>query len=139
MEQPIEPLRNTGFHLSVHPTLLLRNSCCANGILSLFAKQFFMPLRRKKRSFLAVRVSGKIEGVFSEYIDAAMEIATFEELDDGTIYGSIPGLQGVWSNADTAEAVQIEFEEVLEEWIALRLSRNLPIPAIHGISLAAPA
>lgn len=77
--------------------------------------------------------------MFSEYIHAAMGIATFEELDDGTVYGSIPGLQGVWSNDDTAESAKAELEEVLEEWIALRLSRNLPIPAIHGVSLAAPA
>ena len=77
--------------------------------------------------------------MFSEYIGAAMGTATFEELDDGTVYGSIPGLQGVWSNAETEEAAWVELEEVLEEWIALRLSWNLPILEFAGVSLAAPA
>ena len=77
--------------------------------------------------------------MFTEYIEAAMEAATFEELEDGTVYGSVPGLPGVWSNADTEEESRAELEEVLEEWLVLRLSRNLSIPEVAGVSLEAPA
>lgn len=77
--------------------------------------------------------------MFSEYINAAMQEAIFEKLGDGTIFGSIPGLKGVWSNADTKEESREELEEVLEEWIAFRLSRNHRLPEIAGVSLEAPA
>ena len=76
--------------------------------------------------------------MFSEYIVTAMDHAAFEELEDGTIYVSIPGLKGVWSNADTLEESRAELEEVLEEWIALSLSKNLPIPEIAGVTLDVP-
>lgn len=77
--------------------------------------------------------------MFAEYIDAAMKQARFEEFEEGTIYGEIPGLKGVWSNADTEEESRAELEEVLEEWIALSLSRNIPIPEVAGVSVRVPA
>jgi len=41
-------------------------------------------------------------------------------------------------NADTLEGTREDLEEVLEEWPALRLSKNLPIPSIGGATLSAP-
>lgn len=76
--------------------------------------------------------------MFKEYINAAIKSATFEELEDGTTYGDVPDLPGVWSNADTEEESRAELEEVLEEWIALRLSKNFPIPDVAGVSLKVP-
>jgi len=66
-----------------------------------------------------------------------MRRAKYEILqDDGTFYGEIPGFDGVYANSDTLEACREELEEVLEEWILLRVSKNLPLPAIDGIVLA---
>ncbi len=76
--------------------------------------------------------------MFSEYINAAMEEAKFEELEDGTVFGHIPGLKGVWSNADTEAESHEELQEVLEDWMALSLSQDLPIPEVSGVSLNAP-
>lgn len=74
--------------------------------------------------------------MLSEYIRAAMRRAHYEILeDDGTFYGEIPGFEGVWANAATLEACREELEEVLEGWIVLSLSRNLPRPTVDGISL----
>lgn len=74
--------------------------------------------------------------MLTTYIKAAMHKARFEILtDDQSFYGEIPGLDGVWANAGTLEECRDELEEVLEEWIALRLSKGLPIPAIDGIDL----
>jgi predicted RNase H-like HicB family nuclease len=71
------------------------------------------------------------------YIRAAMHRATYEILsDDGTSYGEIPGFQGVYANADTFEVCRDELEEVLEEWILLRVSRNLALPVVDNIELA---
>ncbi|MBI2816652.1 MAG: type II toxin-antitoxin system HicB family antitoxin [Acidobacteria bacterium] len=71
-----------------------------------------------------------------EYIRAAMREANYEILpDDGSFYGEIPGFQGVYANANKLEACREELEEVLEEWILFRISRNLPLPAVRGIEL----
>ena len=69
------------------------------------------------------------------YIRAALHRARYEILlDDGICYGEIPGFDGVYANADTLEACRGELEEVLEEWILFRVSRNLllPIAASHN-------
>lgn len=74
--------------------------------------------------------------MLSEYLRAAMRQAHYEILeDDGTFYGEIPGFDGVWANAATLEACRDELEEVLEGWIVLSLSKNLPLPTVDGISL----
>ena len=71
-----------------------------------------------------------------EYISAAMSKACYETLsDDGSWYGEIPGLQGVYSNTDTLEECRAELEEVLEEWLLLRLTLNLEIPVVDGLDL----
>ncbi len=77
--------------------------------------------------------------MIGEYIRAAMKAAKYEVLEDGSFYGEIEGLKGVWANAGKLEETREELEEVLEEWIVLRLSRNLPIPSIGGVTLSAPS
>ena len=74
--------------------------------------------------------------VLSECLRAAMRRATFEVIeDDGSFYGRIPALEGVWANAAKLEDCRAELEQVLEEWLLLRLSERLPIPEIDGINL----
>jgi predicted RNase H-like HicB family nuclease len=64
-----------------------------------------------------------------DYIHASMQMAKYEILsDDGTFYGEIPGFDGVYANTDTLESCRDELEEVLEEWILFRVSRNLTLP-----------
>lgn len=71
-----------------------------------------------------------------EYIDHTMAKARYEIVaDDGTYYGSIPGFQGVYANATTLEKCREELQEVLEEWLLIRLRRNMMIPRINGIDL----
>jgi predicted RNase H-like HicB family nuclease len=66
--------------------------------------------------------------MLTNYIRAAMRQARYEILpDDGTFYGEIPGFDGVYANADRLEACREELEEVLEEWILFRVSRQLPL------------
>ncbi len=71
-----------------------------------------------------------------EYIRAAMHRARYEILpDDEALYGEIPGFEGVYADAATLEECREELEEVLEEWIFFRISRNLPVPDVDGIEL----
>jgi len=74
--------------------------------------------------------------MLSKYILSAMKKARYEILeDDNTYYGYIPGFKGVYANADTLEDCREELEEVLEEWLFFRISKNLPVPEINGIKL----
>lgn len=75
--------------------------------------------------------------MLTKYIHSAMHQAKYKILsDDDTFYGEIPGFQGVWANTDTLEACREELKEVLEEWILLRVARNLPLPVVDDIELS---
>ena len=75
--------------------------------------------------------------MLTDYIQAAMRRARYKILpEDGSFYGEIPGLEGVWAQAATLEACRDELKDVLEEWILLSLAKNLPIPTIDGIDLS---
>ena len=63
-----------------------------------------------------------------------MRIAHYEIIeDDGSFYGNIPAIQGVWANAKTLETCREELREVLENWLSLGLRLGHPIPEIEGI------
>ena len=74
--------------------------------------------------------------MLTSYIRAALRRANYEILpSDRTFYGEIPGFEGVYAASDTLEECRDMLEEVLEEWILLRVSRHLPLPSIDGIEL----
>ncbi|MGH2505386.1 MAG: type II toxin-antitoxin system HicB family antitoxin, partial [Ktedonobacterales bacterium] len=50
--------------------------------------------------------------MFAEYLQAAMRHAVYEQVEDGTYYGSIPGFRGVIANEATLEAMRTELLEV---------------------------
>ena len=75
--------------------------------------------------------------MLTKYLEAAMRRAKYEILsDDGSFYGEIPDFDGAYANADKLEICREELEEVLEEWILFRVSRNLPLPTVDGIELS---
>jgi predicted RNase H-like HicB family nuclease len=74
--------------------------------------------------------------MLTHYIQTAMRYAKYEILtDDGSYYGEIPECRGVYANADNLEDCRSELQEVLEDWIFLRIHKNLPIPVLDGIEL----
>ncbi len=74
--------------------------------------------------------------MLTNYIRNAMKRAKYEILpDDGSIYGEIPGFEGVYANADNLEDCREELEDVLGEWILLRVYKNLSLPIVDGIDL----
>jgi len=71
------------------------------------------------------------------YIQVALRHAKYEILpDDGAYYGEIPECNGVYAHAKTLEECREQLQEVLEEWILFRVSRNLPLPVIDDIQLS---
>ncbi len=74
--------------------------------------------------------------MITAYITEAMGRATYKILEDETYFGEIPGLAGVWSNEATLEECRKVLQEVLEEWLLLKLRSNEEIPPLGEISLA---
>jgi predicted RNase H-like HicB family nuclease len=76
----------------------------------------------------------------TDYIAAAMRRAVYDGLPEtGGVFGEIPGFAGVWANAATESDCEHELENVLREWLTIRVSRDLPIPAIPDAGLVAIA
>ncbi len=74
--------------------------------------------------------------MLSSYLESAMNKAHYEILQDKSYYGEIKGFRGVYANATTLEKCRAELEEVLEEWVLFRVSRNLKLPTIGGLTIS---
>jgi len=71
--------------------------------------------------------------MLTSYIQAVMHQARYEIVeDDGSFYGDIPAIPGVWANAKTLDACREGLESVLEGWVLLSIADHSPIPDIDG-------
>jgi predicted RNase H-like HicB family nuclease len=63
------------------------------------------------------------------YIEAALEVAHYDKLDDGSFAGEIPKLKGVIALGKTLRDCEGELRSTLEDWIlvGLRLGHKLPV------------
>ena len=73
------------------------------------------------------------------YIAAAMTRSRFKLLKNGTIYGHIPGFRGVWADGRSLDACRSELQEVLEDWIVLKLRDGDHLPKIGHQTLKVPS
>ena len=75
-------------------------------------------------------------GSFSDYFEAAMRLADYEELvyNEGWC-GTIPGFDGLWGAGATEEECRIELRSTLEDWVLFSLHRQLPVPSAGGLDL----
>ena len=74
--------------------------------------------------------------LLTEYIEVAMGEAVYEILDDdGSHYGEITCLPGVYANADSLDECRLVLREVLEGWITLGIELGHPIPVLQSIDL----
>lgn len=77
--------------------------------------------------------------MLTRYIQEAMSKARYKILEDGTYFGEIPGCDGVWANERTLEKCRTVLQEVLEEWLLLKLRDHDPLPKIGRIDLSTEA
>ncbi len=59
--------------------------------------------------------------MLSSFILRKMHNARYKLLKDGAYFGEIPGLPGVWADGKTLEGCRAELQEVLEDWLLLKL------------------
>ena len=56
--------------------------------------------------------------------------ARYRLLDDGSYFGEVVGVQGVWANTKKLEDYRKELQEVLEDWLVLKLQSGEKVPGI---------
>jgi len=66
--------------------------------------------------------------MLTDYISQKLNQARYKIIDDGTYFGEIPGLKGVWASEKTLEKCREILREVLEEWLILKLRDGDSIP-----------
>lgn len=73
--------------------------------------------------------------VLTAFVAAAMAEARYKILEDGSFFGEIPSCPGVWACEATLEKCREVLQEVLEEWLVLKLRDRDPLPVAGGIDL----
>lgn len=66
--------------------------------------------------------------MLSEYIAKKLKTAKYKLLKDGSYFGEIPELKGVWASAENLEDCRKELQEVLEDWLMLKIRAGESIP-----------
>jgi hypothetical protein len=75
----------------------------------------------------------------ADYIQAALACAQYEVIEGiAPLYGEVPGLQGAWATAPSIEFCRENLEEVITDWIILRVARKFPIPALEELEARFP-
>ena len=69
--------------------------------------------------------------MLSEYIAKTLKRARYKLLKDGSYFGEIPGLKGVWANAKSLENCRKELQEVLEDWLLLKVRAREQVPGFE--------
>lgn len=62
-----------------------------------------------------------ILNMLTEFILSKLKLAKYKLLKDGTYFGEISGLKGVWANGKNLKVCKKELQEVLEDWLFLKV------------------
>lgn len=73
--------------------------------------------------------------MISQFIYKKLTEAKYKILENGSYFGEIPGMRGVWASAKTLEKCRQELQEVLEDWLVLKIKDGDKIP---GLSIVSP-
>jgi len=73
--------------------------------------------------------------VIIKYLSEAMRRAKYKILEDGSYYGWIEELPGVWATASSLEECREELQSVVEDWLFLGLKLGHHIIPLGDIDL----
>ena len=76
--------------------------------------------------------------MITSYLHEAMCRARYKILEDGTYYGWIEELAGVWASAASLEECREELESVVEDWLLLGLKLGHHITPLGDVNLNMP-
>ena len=69
------------------------------------------------------------------YLEAALKRAHYTQIEGSGYCAEVRGLAGVIATGATLEECRATLKEVIEEWILVRVSRNLDIPALGKVKI----
>lgn len=69
--------------------------------------------------------------MLNEFIGKKLRAARYKLLKDGSYFGEIPGAKGVWANARNLEDCRRELQEVLEDWLFLKMRAGERVPGFE--------
>jgi predicted RNase H-like HicB family nuclease len=69
------------------------------------------------------------------YIEAALESASYDKLEDGSFAGEIPDLKGVVAFGASLRQCENELHSTLEDWILVGLRLGQELPVLNSIDL----
>ena len=74
---------------------------------------------------------------FDRYVHGAMKLAAFlPKAEDGSYVSEIPGFAGVWGSGETMKDCLDNLDEVLREWLLLKIKDfDQDIPVVEDINL----
>jgi len=73
--------------------------------------------------------------ILSDYVERAMDLATYDKLEDDTFAGRIPLCQGVIAFGSTLRECATELHSALEDWVFVGLKLGHSLPVIASIDL----
>lgn len=73
--------------------------------------------------------------MITKYIQKALERARYEQLENGSLCATVPGLRGVMTIGRDLDQCRTELAEVVEEWILVRVARHLDVRKLGGITV----
>ncbi|MEG4284610.1 type II toxin-antitoxin system HicB family antitoxin [Microcoleus sp. A006_D1] len=76
-----------------------------------------------------------VKFILSEYVDKAMDEASYDKLEDNSFVGKITVCKGVIAFSSTLKECQNELRSTLEDWILLGLKLRHHLPVIDNIDL----
>jgi predicted RNase H-like HicB family nuclease len=69
------------------------------------------------------------------YIEAALDTARYDKLEDGSFSGEIPKLKGVLAFGKSLRECESELRSTLEDWLLVGLRLGHKLPVLAGVDL----
>jgi len=76
-----------------------------------------------------------VKYILSDYVEAALDGAVYDKLEDDTFSGRIPACLGVIAFGGSLRECENELHSTLEDWIFVGLKLGHDLPIIGGIDL----
>jgi predicted RNase H-like HicB family nuclease len=84
---------------------------------------------------VATRYPASEEIVILSYLNEALKRAEYTQLEDGSYCAEVRGLRGVIATGKTLETCRATLQEVIEEWVLVRVSRGLDVPSMGRVKI----
>ena len=73
--------------------------------------------------------------MISRYVAQALARATYQVVEGDAYCATVPGLRGVIAVGASIERCRESLAEAVEEWVLVRVSRQLAIPTLDGVTI----